>query len=109
MAGGPAWAAFAILFAGAFLSDASYVIHGVSAMPLRQAITPAAQLGRVNATFLVMNRSLRLLGAVVAGFAAGVVGVQAALLVGAGGMIGASAWLFFSPLPRIRTVPPAAS
>jgi predicted MFS family arabinose efflux permease len=109
LAPGPAWLAFAILFAGAFLSDAFYVVHGVSAMSLRQAVTPPLQLGRVNATFLVLNQSLRPLGAVVAGLAASVVGVQAALLVGAAGMIGASAWLVFSPLPRIRTVPPASA
>ena len=109
LAGGSPWTAFAILGLGYFFSDLFYVIHGVAAMSLRQAITPERQLGRVNATFLLVNRSLRPAGSVVAGLTAEVIGVQQALFIGGAGIVGASAWLILSPLPRMKTAPSATS
>ena len=102
LAGGPAWAAFTILFCGFLLSDAFYVVENVSSLSLRQAVTPNAQMGRVNAVFLVADRGLRPVGALVAGLVGEIIGVQATLFAGAIGIIAASAWLIFSPLPDSR-------
>ena len=104
LAGGPDWLTFTVLISGAFASTAFYVVENVSSMSLRQAITPPAQLGRVGAVFLVANRGLRPVGAVVAGVTAEVIGVQDAMFIGAAGTIGATAWLILSPIPRVNRV-----
>lgn len=104
LAGGPDWLAFLVLFGGLVLGDAFYVVHNVAALSLRQAVTPSAQMGRVNAVFLVANRALRPAGALAAGTLALAIGVQATLLLGVAGIVGAVAWLVFSPLSQIKDV-----
>jgi predicted MFS family arabinose efflux permease len=104
LAGGPVWLAFAILFGGYLFSNVFYALENVTSLSLRQAVTADAQMGRVNAVFLVADRALRPVGALLAGVVAERLGIQATLFVGAAGMIGASAWLFLSPLPRIKSV-----
>jgi hypothetical protein len=84
------------------LSGICYVVHNVCALSLRQQLTPDQQLGRVNATFLLVNRSLRPLGALTAGLVASELGVREALFVGSAGIIAASAWLLLSPLPGLK-------
>jgi predicted MFS family arabinose efflux permease len=105
LAGGPALLAFLILFTGYFFSDTFYVVENISSLSLRQAVTPEAQLGRVNAVFLIANRALRPVGALAAGVLGEAIGIQETLFVGVAGVISASVWLFFSPLPRLKAAP----
>jgi predicted MFS family arabinose efflux permease len=104
LAGGPALVAFAVLFVGNLMSDVFYVVENVSSLSIRQAVTPPGQLGRVNATFLVFNRLLRPLGAIVAGVTAEIIGLQAAMFIGVAGTIAGVLWLVFSPLRGMKTV-----
>jgi predicted MFS family arabinose efflux permease len=105
LAGGPMPLAFTLLFLHQVLGDGFWVVYDINAMSLRQAITPDRILGRVNATIHLLSEGLRPIGALVAGFLALVVGVQAAFFVGAGGQFLAVVWLIFSPIPRIRDQP----
>jgi predicted MFS family arabinose efflux permease len=102
LAGGPVWLALAMLFCEQCLGDTFWVVHNVHAVSLRQAITPHEQLGRVNAVFLFASQGLRPLGALVAGVAAGYIGLRDGLLVSSTGITVAGLWLLFSPLLRYR-------
>ncbi len=89
-----------MLFCEQCLGDTFWVVHNVHALSLRQAITPDEQLGRVNAVFLFASQGLRPLGALVAGVAAGYIGLRGGLLVSSTGITVAGLWLLFSPLLR---------
>jgi predicted MFS family arabinose efflux permease len=104
LAGGPAWLAFGLLLFDQVVGDALWVVNNVTDTSLRQALTPAAQMGRVNATFLLASQGLRPLGAIVAGLAAEAIGVRQALFIAVAGINLQVLWLIFSPLPRVRTV-----
>jgi MFS family permease len=108
LAGGPAWLAFGLLLAGQLIGDFLAVVYEVNAMSLRQAITPGRLLGRVNATIHLLSDGMQPLGALVAGFLALAVGVQAALFIASAGMIADVLWLLFSPVPTIREQPQEA-
>jgi MFS family permease len=98
LAAGPAWLAFAMLLTEQCVGDTFWTAHNIQALTLRQTIVPGDQLGRVNATFLLASQGLRPLGAVVAGAVAGIVGLQAGLLISCVGINVAGLWLLFSPL-----------
>jgi predicted MFS family arabinose efflux permease len=102
LAGGPAWLALLMLLSEQCVGDIFWTIHNVQATSLRQAITPDEQLGRVNAVFLLASQGLRPLGAIVAGVAAGVIGLKGGLLISAVGINVAGLWLILSPLRRMR-------
>jgi len=100
LAGGPVWVALTMLLVEQCVGDAFWTIHNVHALSMRQSITPDRQLGRVNAVFLLASQGLRPLGAIVAGVAAGIIGLRAGLLVSSVGINVAGLWLVFSPLLR---------
>ena len=102
LAGGPDWLALALLFTHQFAGDALWVVHDINALSLRQSLTPAHQLGRVNAGFLLLGNGLLPAGALLAGAIATAAGLRAAMLVGALGQLAAVLWLVWSPVPRIR-------
>ena len=102
LAGGPDWLAFALLLAHQFAGDGLWVVYDINAMSLRQSVTPDAQLGRVNACFLLLGDGLHPLSAIAAGALALAIGVQTALLLGAIGMTLAVVWLLPSPVPWIK-------
>ena len=77
----------------------AYVIHAIS---LRQRVLPPAVLGRANATFHVIPGLLLPAGALVAGPLANVLGLSAALWIGACGGLLAAPVLLASPLVRRR-------
>ncbi|MEX1255104.1 MAG: MFS transporter [Dehalococcoidia bacterium] len=99
LAGGPVWLAFMMLLTEQCVGDAFWTIHNIHAMSMRQSITPDERLGRVNAFFLLASQGLRPIGALIAGVAAGFVGVKAGLLISAVGINLAGLWLILSPLP----------
>jgi MFS family permease len=98
----PRWAAFTVLTVGAVFSAVFYAVENIASLSLRQAVTPEAQMGRINAVFLVANRALRPAGALTAGLLAEAIGVRETLLAGWAGIIAASLWLLLSPLPSMR-------
>ncbi|HEX5368043.1 MAG TPA: MFS transporter, partial [Dehalococcoidia bacterium] len=101
LAAGPRDLAFAVLLVGMFLSSIFYAVENIASLSLRQALTPAPQMGRVNAVFLVANRALRPLGALAAGALAEALGVRSTLFIGWAGIVAAGLLLFLSPLPTL--------
>jgi predicted MFS family arabinose efflux permease len=100
LAGGAVWVALAMLLVEQCVGDAFWTVHNINALTLRQRITPNAQLGRVNAAFLLASHGLRPLGAIVAGLTAELVGVRGGLFIASAGISLAAVWLVLSPLVR---------
>jgi MFS family permease len=75
------------------------VVHVVS---LRQTVTPGHLLGRMNGSYRFLTWGVIPIGALLGGFLGEVIGLRAALLVGAAGMSLAWLWVLFSPVPRLR-------
>jgi MFS family permease len=73
---------------------------------IRQAAVEDRELGRVIATFHTLAMAAMLLGTVVGGIVAEVVGVRAALVVAALGGPVAIAILWFSRIRRMHDLPP---
>jgi MFS family permease len=94
------------LLAQQLLSDSSLTAFDVVAVSIRQAAVEDRELGRVIATFHTLAMAAMLLGTVVGGIVAEVVGVRAALVVAALGGPVAIAILWFSRIRRMRDLPP---
>ncbi len=84
-------------------SDASYAVYFILATTLRQSITPNRLLGRVGAGFDLLPLGALLLGTLLAAALSDMFGLRAAIAIGAAGVFVANAWLWFSPLPRLRS------
>lgn len=84
-------------------SDASHAVYFILATTLRQSVTPDRLLGRVSAGFDLLPLGALLLGTLLAAVLADILGIRGALAVGAAGVFLANAWLWFSPLPRMRS------
>jgi hypothetical protein len=74
---------------------AMYLIGEVS---LRQAVIPHQLLGRANASMQVLTRGGIPLGALLAGWLGGELGIRATLLIAVLGIIAGSGWLFAGPV-----------
>ena len=73
---------------------------------IRQAVTPTAMLGRVNAAYRVLTYGFVPLGALL-GLLGETIGLRPALLVSALVLFPSWCWLFFSPARALRTLPDA--
>ena len=99
-----------IVIAGAVLViwqlfDAAYTIYGINEVSLRQAVTPDGMLGRVTATFQFVGIAVFLVGLLLGGALAEIVGLRPTLVVaGVCGVVGA-VWLFLSPVWKLREIP----
>jgi MFS family permease len=95
----------AFLLAQQLLSDSALTAFDVVAVSIRQATVEDRQLGRVGASFHVLAMAAMLVGTVIGGILGELVGVRAALVVGAAGGLIAVAILWFSAIRRMRDVP----
>ena len=89
---------FAVMGFGTALAN----VHNVS---LRQSAVPDGLRGRVNAAYRLVSWGTVPLGAVAGGILAGEFGGHRAALVGTVGRAGATLWVLFSPIPRLRHAP----
>ncbi|GAA0911049.1 hypothetical protein GCM10009557_85430 [Virgisporangium ochraceum] len=87
----------------------SYLVTGfgvtisvIGSVTLRQSVTPAHLLGRVNAVMRLASYTAIPVGSLAAGLVATAVGLRAALFVGAAGLLLPVLVLLFSPVPRLR-------
>lgn len=94
--------ALPLLVTGQFLMGISTTVYNVNQISLRQAITPAALQGRVNATIRFLAGGSAPLGSLVGGLLGTLIGERATLLFGAIGISLAFGWLFFSPIRHLR-------
>jgi hypothetical protein len=75
---------------------------------VRQLVTPAPVMGRVNATMQTAIYGVRPLGALAGGFVAAQVGLHAALLLIAAAFALSTLVIVLSPLARLRALPEPA-
>jgi predicted MFS family arabinose efflux permease len=88
--------------------DAAWSIYLISALSLRQSITPARLLGRVNASMQFLAAGAAPLGAVAGGVLGELIGLRATLAFGVAIIMCACLWGICSPLRRLRALPEAA-
>jgi len=101
-----ALAMFTLAFSGCGLGGTVATVHIVS---LRQAVTSAAVLGRVNAGCRFLAWGPLPLGGVAGGYLSDTLGPRTALLITGFGFLSALLWLVFSPVPRLRDFPEPTS
>lgn len=97
------------LITAQFCFGLGLTVFNVSQASLRQALVPAAFLGRVGATARVLNAALVPLGAVLGGMAGQVFGLRETLILAACGELLAAMWIWASPLWQIVALPDATS
>lgn len=93
------------LIAGTSLMGFSSVVYNISQVSFRQAITPAAMQGRMNATMRFIVWGTIPVGATLGGIVATAVGVHEAIWIGAIGSILAVVPLVVTPVHTLKTMP----
>ncbi|MEZ0106896.1 MFS family permease [Catenulispora sp. EB89] len=103
----PGWA---VLLYGAGLAffGMMAVVYNVAQVSYRQAITPHALLGRMNASVRFIVWGTMPLGALLGGVVGTWLGLRPTLWIAVIGSYVAVAWVFFSPLRHMRDVPDPA-
>ena len=96
---------FVVAAAGHFLVGFGPMLWLVCQTTVRQLVTPAPLLGRVNATVQVAIYGVRPLGALAGGMVAAQAGLGAALVLVAGAFALSTLVILLSPLVRLRSLP----
>lgn len=98
------WYTIPVILTAFCINGVGVAASSVTALTVRQALTPDALLGRMTASYRFVSYGAVPLGAVVGGLAGSLFGVRAGLLIGAVGMIATIVWVICSPLPSVRSV-----
>ena len=96
---------FACAAVGHFLVGFGPMLWLICQITVRQLVTPAPLMGRVNATLQTAIYGVRPLGALAGGFVAAHAGLHAALLLVAAAFVLSSLVILVSPLARLRALP----
>ena len=96
---------FACAAAGHFLVGFGPMLWLICQTTVRQLVTPAPLMGRVNATVQTAIYGVRPLGALTAGIVAAQIGLQAALLLITASFVLSTLVIVLSPLARLRALP----
>ena len=102
LAGGAPASAVPMLIAAQVLATLAGPMTAINQVGLRQAITPAHVLGRVNATMRVIALGAASLGALLAGGLGELLGLRPTLVIGVLGLQLGFLVLLFSPLRTLR-------
>jgi predicted MFS family arabinose efflux permease len=102
---GSAGNGFAFAAVGHFLVGFGPMLWLICQTTVRQLVTPAALLGRVNATVQTAIYGVRPLGALAGGIVAAQAGLNAALLLIAASFVLSTLVIVLSPLARLRALP----
>lgn len=97
--------AFAALTAAILIRNLVGPIFNINQVSLRQAITPHAVQGRMNATMRFLNTGPSPLGGLCGGFLAEAVGLRGAVAIIAVGYSLCFLWVYFSPVRNLRDFP----
>jgi MFS family permease len=97
--------ALPLMVTGQVVAGLGLPLYRGNTLSLRQAATPDYLLGRVNASMQCLTVGLRALGALVGGMLGATVGLQAALVVGAAGVLLATTWILGSPVRTLHEPP----
>ena len=90
-----------------FCFGAGPIIWTISTTTLRQALTPSAMLGRVNAIFLTVNAGARPVGAALGGFVGAVYGEAACLWLALAGFVLQAVVIYASAVRPLVRLPAA--
>ncbi|NUW46064.1 MFS transporter [Nonomuraea rhodomycinica] len=93
-----------LFVAGIVFGGGGQLIYAITQVSYRQAVTPPAILGRVNATMRFLVMGALPVGGLLGGGLGSLIGVRATLLVIGIGLALAPLFLFFSPLRGVREV-----
>ncbi len=105
LANGPLTLAITLLVVSRFVKGLVNVIYNINQISLRQTVTLPVLRGRVNASMRFLAGGVTPFGALLGGFLGSVLGLRAALAVGAIGVCLAILPIFFSPVRRLREQP----
>lgn len=107
--------ALSLLVPNAALPGAAFFLFGfgpilwtIGQTTLRQAVTPAAMLGRVSALVTMATAGARPIGAALGGVVGGTYGPGACLLLALAGFILQALVILASPVPRLAALPQGA-
>lgn len=87
------------------IGDSALTIYDINQVSLRQAITPAHVLGRVNACVRVTEFGALLVGTVLAGLIGEAIGPRNTLWLGVAASLAAAVILFFSHIRQVQVIP----
>ena len=99
--------AVSMLFLSSLLGNFGWVLYNINAVSIRQAVTPPAFMGRVNATFSFLVSGMLPLGALAGGALGELVGLRTTILLAAIGSLFSFLWVLLSPVRSLRSVPDA--
>jgi MFS family permease len=108
LAGGGTVPVLAILAAAYLLWGASLTAYSILAGSLRQFLTPERLRGRTMSTANALVVGVNPVGAILGGLFAGWFGLRGAMLVAGGLLLVSAAWIVWSPVYRVRTMPVTA-
>ncbi len=97
-----------LLILSSMLGNFGWVLYNVNETSLRQAITPLAQQGRMNATMGFIISGMLPLGALVGGSLGEVIGLRETIAMAAIGSLLSVLWVAFSPVRKLVRAPDAA-
>jgi MFS family permease len=81
------------------------LVYNITQLTLRQRLCPPALLGRMNASIRFVVWGITPFGSLAAGALGSWLGVVPALWIAAAGTLASCAFVAFSPLPRLRSLP----
>ena len=87
------------------VADSALTVYDINQVSLRQAITPAHILGRVNASVRVTEFGAVLLGTVIAGYLGETAGLRQTLWLGVAFSLIAAVAIALSPVRAVRRIP----
>lgn len=101
---GTGWGAV-VAFAGQLVFIAAIVVFNVNVVSYRQAVTPDAIQGRVNASQRVLTWGFLAVGSIGGGFAGEVIGARYVLFIAAGMLLAGCLVLLRTPIRTLRELP----
>lgn len=104
-AGGPFAVALLVLICGQGAFGLGTPLYSINQIALRQAMTPAQLLGRVNASRRFLVFGIMPLAALLSGLLGSVFGLRSTLVIGAGGLLFTSLLTFFSSVRQVHIFP----
>jgi MFS family permease len=107
-AGGPYWFVLTLLFVSEFLSGVGLMLLDIMAGSIMAGTVPTALRSRVSGAFMVVNYGVRPLGTTLGGILGTLIGVRSTLWIATIGALAGLAFLFPSPIPKLRDVPAEA-
>ena len=107
LAGGPQPVVIGMLLAAEFFASLGVMILDIGVGSLQTAATPVSRLSLVRGAQRTVNYGVRPIGALLGGVLGELIGVHAALWIGAVGAVAGVLFVVFSPVPRMRELPNA--